>query len=118
MLMLLWLSGICGLPLPTAVDPRVNPSGHAAAQLLLFLLILPAAANLLVRGGKTVAAFKPDAAALLLLSAAASLADGVLNLFRIAIAAGQGAVAAASSLASELPLAILGAAFVCTVFCE
>jgi len=75
LLMLLWLSGICGLPLPTGVDPRVNPSGHAAAQLLLFLLILPAAANLLVRGGKAVAAFKPDAAALLLLSAAASLAD-------------------------------------------
>ena len=118
LLMLLWLSGICGLPLPTGVDPRVNPSGHAAAQLLLFLLILPAAANLLVRGEKAVAAFKPDAVALLLLSAVAALADGVLNLFRIAIAAGQGAFAAASSLASELPLAILGAALVCAVFCE
>ena len=96
MLMLLWLSGICGLPLPTGVDPRVNPSGHAAAQLLLFLLILPAAANLLVRGGKTVAAFKPDAVALLLLSAVAALADGVLNLFRIAISSKQSCIGIAA----------------------
>lgn len=118
MLMLLWLFGICGLPLPTGMDPHANPSGHAAAQLLLFLLILPAAACIFTRGAKAIAAFKPDAVALLLLSVAAALADGVLNLFRIAIIVGQGASAAAGNLASELPLGILGAALACAAFCE
>lgn len=107
----LWLFGICGLPLPTGIDPRVNPSGHASAQLLLFLLTLPASARILRCGARTLAARETDASAVLFVSAATGLADSLFLTVRIAVAASGGAHAAAERLASELPLALLG----CTI---
>lgn len=107
-LCVLWLFGICGLPLPAGIDPRVNPSGHASAQLLLFLLTLSASARILRDGARTLAARRANAAAALLVSGAAGLADGLFLTVRIALAANGGAHATAERLASELPLALLG----------
>ena len=107
-LCMLWLFGAGGLPLPAGIDPRVNPSGHASAQLLLFLLTLPASARILRGGAQALAARRPDAAAALLVSVSAGLADSLLLTVRIAFAVGDGAHATAERLATELPLALLG----------
>ena len=115
-LCVLWFFGVFGLPLPSGVCPRVNPSGYCMAQILLFLPILSAALPILKSGVRAMRAVRPDAAALLLLATAAALADAALLAVRVALAADDGALLTASRLAAESPLPMPGTALAAAAF--
>lgn len=97
----LWLCGICGLPMPTWLDPRTAPFAYAAAQLLLCIPIFAVGAG---HAGRGAARLRGRAAWLfaLALSAVAASALAVLQVLR---AIGSGDPSAASRAAVALPLA-------------